>query len=139
MNKLAPALIAALAALSAPAFAQDAADATLRLDQGSVMVSDDGGQFESANTGRALDAGDKVMVNPDSKVTLQYGNGCTMVLTTPGVYNVPATCSRAAWARTGNPVPAGLIIAGAAVLAAAALENMDKEPVGPLTTSIRHF
>ena len=139
MNKLAPVVIAALAAFSVPAFAQDGVDATLRVDQGSAMVSDDGGQFESANTGRALDAGDKVMVNPDSKVTLQYGNGCTMVLTTPGVYNVPGSCSRAAWARTGNPVPAGLIIAGAAVLGAAVLHNMDDVPVGPLSTARRHF
>lgn len=139
MNKLAPVVIAALAAFSVPAVAQDGVDATLRVDQGSAMVSDDGGQFESANTGRALDAGDKVMVNPDSKVTLQYGNGCTMVLTTPGVYNVPGSCSRAAWARTGNPVPAGLIIAGAAVLGAAVLHNMDDVPVGPLSTARRHF
>ena len=79
------------------------------------------------------------MVNPDSRVTLQYGNGCTMVLTTPGVYNVPGTCSRAAWARTGNPVPAGLIIAGVAVLGAAAMNGMDEVPPGPLSTGRRHF
>ena len=138
MKNLAPPVLVALAALSAPAFAQDA-PATLRVETGTAMVSDSGGQFESANTGRTLDAGDKVMVNADSRVTLQYGNGCTMVLSTPGVYNVPGTCTRAAWARTGNPVPAGLIIAGVAVLGAAAMNSMDDVPPGPLSTGRRHF
>ena len=137
MNKFAPALLAALASLSLPAFAQDTT-ATLRVDAGSAMASD-GGQFESANTGRALDAGDKVMVNPDSKVTLMYGNDCTMVLDAPGVYTVPAACSRAAWARTGSPGKSALVIAGAGLIGAAVLESMDKVPVGPLSSSVRHF
>ena len=137
MKKLAFVLLAAAAAVSAPAFAQDTT-ATLRVDNGSAMASD-GGQFETANTGRALDAGDKVMVNPDSKVTLVYGNDCTMVLDAPGVYTVPGACSRAAWARTGSPGKSALVIVGAGLIGAAVLESMDKTPPGPLSASVRHF
>lgn len=137
MNKFAPVLVAAFASLSLPALAQDTT-ATLRVDNGTAMASD-GGQFETASTGRALDAGDKVMVNPDSKVTLVYGNDCTMVLDAPGVYTVPGACSRAAWARTGSPGKSALVIAGAGLIGAAVLESMDKTPPGPLSSAVRHF
>lgn len=136
MTKFAAIVFAAATAFAAPAFAQEGT-ATLRVDSGTVMTSN-GGEYQSASTGAQLNAGQRVMVNANSAATLQYANGCTMKLADAGVYEVPASC-RAAWATSGNNGMSAAIIVGAAVLGAAALEQMDKVPVGPLTTSISHL
>ena len=139
MKKYAAIVFAAATAFAAPAFAQDGT-ATLRIDSGTAMTSN-GGEYESANTGKPLSAGDKVMVNAGSSATLVYGNGCTMKLDQAGVYTVPAACSGAAWASSGvSNGMATFIIVGAAVLGAAAIENMgDDVPPGPLSTGVSHL
>ena len=143
MKKFAAVLIAASSALAAPAFAQDGS-ITLRVDSGSVMTSA-GGEYESASTGKQLAVGERVMVNAGSSATVLYAGGCAVEFKEPGVYSVPATCTRGGWANgsgSNNAMNAGIII-GAAAIGAAILEGMGDEPVGPLSTgpngTIRHF
>lgn len=137
MIKLATVLLAA-AAFSAPAFAQDSS-ITLRVDSGTVMSST-GGEYASATTGASLSVGEKIMVNAGSSATAIYDGGCTVSFNAPGVYQVPAECTKAGWANSGhaNGMNAAIIV-GAAVLGAAAIESMGDEPVGPLSTGIRHL
>ena len=138
MKKYAAIMFAAATVFAAPAFAQDGT-ATLRVDSGTVMTSN-GGEYQSANTGRPLAAGDKVMVNAGGSATLVYGNGCTMKLEQAGVYTVPATCSAATWTSSTSNGMSAFIIAGAALLGAAAVENAgDNTPPGPLSTGVVHF
>lgn len=137
MKKLAVALLVASSAFAAPAFAQDGS-VTLRVNSGTVMTSV-GGEYQSANTGSQVSVGQKVMVNAGSSATLVYGGGCTMTLNTPGVYDVPATCTRAAWNSSGNNMMAAGVIIGAGVIAAALIGSEDDVPVGPLSSGVRHF
>lgn len=138
MNKVAAVLLSLSAAFAAPAFAQDGA-ITLRVDSGTVMASN-GGEYVTANTGKPLMAGEKLMVNAGSSATAIYGDGCTVAFKDAGVYEVPAACTKAAWQNSGrgNVMNAGIII-GAGVIGAALLENMDKVEVGELSPGIRHL
>ncbi|MCL6618312.1 hypothetical protein [Thermomonas hydrothermalis] len=140
MRKFVAPLFAFAVAVSAPAFAQQQNDSiVLQLNAGSAMTSR-GGDFMTANSGQPVAAGDKVMVNAGSAVTLVYKNGCKMELRQPGVYTVPADCKVAGWANNGGVSGANAaIIAGVAALGAAVLTNEKDAPVGPLSASIRHF
>ena len=140
MKKYAAIMFAAATVFAAPAFAQEG-PTTLRVDSGTVMTSN-GGEYQSANTGRPLAAGDKVMVNAGGSATLVYGNGCTMKLEQAGVYTVPATCSAATWTSSTSNGMSAFIIAGAALLGAAAVENAgdnDTLDTAPLSTGVVHF
>jgi hypothetical protein len=134
MRKFAALLIAA--AFAAPAFAQDA-PVTLRVDSGTAMAST-GGEYVSANTGTALTTGQSIMVGENSAVTLVYDGGCTIKIATPGTYNVPATCTRAGWASSGNTMRDAAIIIGTAALIGVAIDQMGDEPVGPLSEAARN-
>lgn len=142
MTKLAAVLIAVSSAFAAPAFAQDG-NITLRVDSGSVMTSA-GGEYASANTGKQLVVGERIMVNAGSSATALYDGGCAVEFKEPGVYEVPATCAKAAWAKaggTGTVRTVGIIVGAAAI--GAAIRNGDEKPVGPLSTgpngTIHHF
>ena len=138
MKKFAATVFAAAAAFAAPAFAQDGT-ASLRVDSGTVMVST-GGEYQSANTGAQLNAGNKVMVNAGSTATLVYGNGCTMKLEQAGVYDVPAACVAGYTGGTGGGIGGAGILVGAAILGAAAIENAgDSVPPGPLSNGVSHL
>lgn len=137
MTKLATALFAATMALAAPAFAQDAGSATLHVERGSIMTST-GGDYVTASSGQALSAGQKVMVSEDSVGILTYSNGCKIKLDAPGVYAVPSDCKALAAKAGGSSMNAG-IIALSALVAAGLINSADNEPVGPLSTGIRHF
>ena len=136
MTKFAAVLFAASAAFAAPAFAQDSA-ITLRVDSGSVMTSA-GGEFQAANTGKTLVAGERLMVNAGAAATAVYDGGCTVSFSEPGTYAVPATCTvSTSPARSGNGAGAAVIV-GAAVLGAVAIDQMgDKEDVAPISTGGR--
>ncbi len=115
---------------TAPAFAQDASSATLRVDIGSAMVSN-GGEFVSAPSGTQVPAGSRVMLAEGSRATLVYPNGCTQPLASAGVFGVPATCvasagsSAAAATATGVDVAGLGIVAGVAAAGAVGLNSMD--------------
>lgn len=140
MTKLASLLIASLAlTASANALAADA-DATLLVDRGSVMTSQ-GGEFATAQSGQLLASGDRLMVTEGSAATVVYANECRRQYTTPGVYVIEEDCQLVAAAMrngaangaTGAGVdwPAvGMVAAGVAV-GAAALSQMDEVPGPP--------
>ena len=139
MNKLAASLFAASVMFSAPAFAQDSS-ITLRVDSGTVMASN-GGEFASANTGKPLAPGEKIMINAGSSATAVFGNGCTVEFNAPGVYAVPGECQKVAWGGGGggsNGMTAAIII-GTGVVVGALLNNEDNVDVGPLSTGVRHL
>lgn len=141
MNKLATVLLAAAAAFSAPAFAQDNGSITLQVDSGSAMTSINDGDFVSANSGQALSVNDKVMVADGSKFTLRYGNGCTKTITGPATYIVPSSCTGAGWTNEGGVnVWNAAIIVGAGVIGAVLIDQMgDNVAPGPLSAGIRHL
>lgn len=127
-------------ALAAPALAQDTPDRiVLESKAGSVMTSN-GGEYATAPAGKLLVRGESMMLTDGAKATVvyYYDNGdrkCVEHYEGPNTYVIDDRCvPAAAWATTGNPARGGLIIAGAAVLGAAVLYNMDNVPVGPLST-----
>lgn len=137
ITKISAALL--VSALAVPAFAQNAPDRiVLESKAGSVMTST-GGEYATAPTGKPLVTGESMMLSDGAKATVvyYYDNGdrkCVEHYAGPNTYVIDDRCVPAAvWARTGNPMASGLIIAGAAVLGAAILDNMDKVPVGPLS------
>jgi hypothetical protein len=139
MNKFAASLFAAAVMFSAPAFAQDST-ITLRVDSGTVMASN-GGEFASANTGKPLAAGEKIMINAGSSATAVFEGGCTVEFNAPGVYEIPGECKKTAWNNNGggnNGMNAAIII-GTGVIAGALINNEDNTGVGPLSTGIRHL
>ena len=138
MTKLAAILFAASAAFAAPVFAQDSA-ITLRVDSGTVMSST-GGEYASANTGKPLVVGEKIMINAGSSASAVYDGGCTVEFKEPGVYEVPSQCTRAGWTNSGgnNGMNAAIIV-GAGVIGAALINSQDNVDVGPLSTGIRHL
>ena len=138
MTKFAAVLLAASAAFTAPAFAQDSS-ITLRVDSGTVMSST-GGEYASASTGKPLAVGEKLMINAGSSATAVYEGGCTVEFNEPGVFEVPGECKKAAWANSGhgNGMNAAIII-GAGVVGAAIINSQDNVDVGPLSPGIRHL
>ncbi len=76
----------------------------LRVDTGSVMVSD-GGAFAPANTGTVLQLGDRLMVAEGGIATVFVNDRCSTTYDAPGVYVVTPECERAAAA-----VPRGATI-----------------------------
>lgn len=111
-GQAAPAAPAAPAAAAAPE-----TPIVLRVDDGSVMVSD-GGAFAPAATGTVLQPGDRLMVADGGVATVFVDDSCYVTYDTPGVHVVTREC-----ARVGSPVPTGAtvgIIAGVVVLGALA-------------------
>lgn len=136
MTKLAAVLLAASAAFAAPAFADDSG-ITLRVDSGTVMSST-GGEYASANTGKPLVVGEKLMINAGSSATAVYEGGCTVVFQYAGVYEVPRECNRAAaFFPSGSNGMAAAVIIGAGVIGAAVIGSQDEVDVGPLSTGAR--
>lgn len=85
------AVVLAIAASSGVA-ASTGFNPTLHVDKGSIMTSD-GGDFSSAQTGKLLAETDRVMVTEGGQVTLVYDNGCKVTYSKPGVYPVQPSCT----------------------------------------------
>jgi hypothetical protein len=135
MKTLAKVVLAtAVAALSLPAFAQDTIG-TLTVNSGTVMTSN-GGEFASATTGAGIESGERLMVSEGGSATVNFTNGAVVNYTAPGVYTVtlPAAASPVAATATSPAVSAGIIL-GAAVLGAAAIDQMgdDTPPDHPIS------
>ena len=126
MNKFASLIIAVSFALAASATASAAdGDVTLRVDRGSVMTSQ-GGEFVSAQTGKVFVEGERLMVNEGSAATVFYDNGCRREYNTPGIYVIGGNCTAAAVTGTGTDWPSAAKIAGGVAIGAAILANMDE-------------
>lgn len=143
--KIVRSLLAASLALAvfSPAFAQEGdAGATLQVNRGNVMLSQEGGEFASAASGTELRTDSRIMLAEDAVGTLVYDNGCRLTLDTPGVHAVPdrEAClamlapSSGTGAATAGAVDwqsAGILFAGT-VAGAAILANMgDGDPLPP--------
>lgn len=85
----------AIACATAPAaFAQAPAAADpviLRVESGSVMVSQQGAEFVTVEADVSLQPQDRVLVPEGSVASLDYGQGCNVPLVT-GAYPVAASC-----------------------------------------------
>lgn len=146
MTKRASLILAASFVLTASAAASAAdGDVTLRVDRGGVMTSQ-GGEFASAQTGKALVEGDRLMVTEGSTATLFYDNDCRREYTVPGVYVVEGTCRMAAvvagtagdagagaGTSTGTAWGSAAAIAAGVAVGAALLENMEQVPGPPVS------
>lgn len=127
--------VAAITTIAAPAFAQDVIG-TLTVNQGTVMTST-GGEFASASSGEAIQAGERVMVGEGGSASVTFNNGAVVDYTAPGVYTVqmPVAGVPVASAGGASTTATAAIIAGTAVLGAAAVEaNGDNvEPESPVS------
>ena len=141
--KLIPSLLAAAVAVAAfsPVHAQDEAGVTLQVNQGSVMVSQQGGEFATVPASSTVQADSRIMLAEGSAGTLVYSNGCRLRLETPGVHGVPdvAACAAAMAAAPSPAAGAGAVdwqsaglLFGGTVAVAAILANMDDgDPLPP--------
>lgn len=114
--------VAAITAIAAPAFAQEATG-TLQV-QGTVMTST-GGEFASATSGQAIQAGERIMIGEGGSASVTFANGAVVNYTVPGVYTVQLPVAGVPVASAGGAGTAASvgITAGAAVLGAAAIES----------------
>ena len=120
MNKFASLFVAVSFALGVSAAAAAAEpDATLTVDSGTVMTSQ-GGDFVPAQSGQALNTGDRLMVTEKSVATVRYDNDCQRQYSVPGVYVVEKDCEKAVAADDDmtNWTMVSAIAIGAAVVAA---------------------
>lgn len=127
MTKFASLFVAASIAFaaSAAASAAEEATATLRVDRGNVMTSQ-GGDFATAQTGQALVVGERLMVSEESAATVAYGDDCTRTYTAPGVYVVEKDCQKAGvdWAGAAK-------IVGGVAVGVVLLDNMEQIDAPP--------
>jgi len=136
MKKLTTTLLATLLmAAVAPVYAEDAT-ATLRVDRGTVMVSVDGGDFVSANSGRIVATGQRLMVAENSAATVIYEDDCDPEYTDPGVYVIQPDCKAAVvwgtdWRAVG--IIAGTGVIGAILLAADGDGAPPRPPSAPIS------
>lgn len=107
MRLLYPALLLACL-LPVAAHAQDPAHVptadpvVLRVETGSVMVSQQGAEFVTVDTDASLQPDDRVLVPEGSVASLDYGDGCVVGLVT-GTAPVATSCPVAAAATTPAP------------------------------------
>ncbi len=129
MIKTAPVILAAaMLVLAMPAVAQDQDTNITLQSQGNVMVSE-GGEFESAATGRQLEAGNRLMLAEGARARVIYENNCDVTYEEPGVYTIDSNCTPVAVLTSGTNWGAAGVIAGTAVVGAALLNNMDDASV----------
>ncbi|MEN1925787.1 hypothetical protein [Luteimonas qiangzhengi] len=139
MRQLFTALVVACAAVigvAAPtAFAQETPSApaaavapaepvVLRVESGSVMVSQQGAEFVTVESDVSLQPEDRVLVTENAVATLDYGQGCSVGLTT-GTAVVAASCPAAGVSAGAGMAAANTntvwIVAGVAGVAAVAV------------------
>lgn len=113
--------------------------AEVRTDGGVVMVSADGGPFQTAVEGQRVDSKSRVMVSKESAATVIYDDGCRQKYDKPGIYDVSETCvlppPAVAAAGGGAGAPKLLIGAGVAIGLYAIVDSLnddnddDQQPV----------
>lgn len=105
-------------AFAPAAFAQTPADAAdgviLRLESGSVMVSQQGEEFVTVASDVTLQPEDRVLVPEGSAASLDYGQGCNVSLVS-GAHPVAASCplDAAAQAAAAAEAPAAPVASSA--------------------------
>ena len=112
-------------------------DARLRVDQGTVMLSQ-GGEFTVvAGDNNPLDQGDRIMVTDGAAATVLYDEGCERKYTVPGVYTYEEVCVMPVVApASGGQVNWTMVSAiglGAAVVAAVVGGGSDDQDSPPVS------
>src|SRR3546814_160509 len=103
-----------------------------------------GGEFVSAATGEAIEAGEQIMVSEGGSASVTFSNGVVTNFTTPGVHTIsgiPAATAGATAGSVGTAAGASAaatagVIAGTAALTAVATEEAsdgDSEPDAPVS------
>lgn len=132
-SMIASALAVALAAIvSVPAHAQEPV-AILKVDSGTVMVSE-GAEFVAGATGTPLLPGQRLMVTEDAAAQVVYAEDCVVDYRVPGVYVVDSECEKVAAIPPSSGSNAGMIagvVGGVALIAAAAGGGGSSDPPPP--------
>ena len=99
-------------------------DARLRVDQGTIMLSQ-GGEFTVvAGDNNPLDQGDRIMVTDGAAATVLYDEGCERKYNVPGVYTYEEVCVMPLVAQASggqvnwtmvSAIGVGAVLAGAAL------------------------
>ena len=116
--RLLPALLLACS-LPIAAQAQDPAHVVtpdpvvLRVESGSVMVSQQGAEFVTVEADATLQAEDRVLLPEGSVASLDYGDGCVVSLVT-GTHPIATRCPVAASSVAGTGAAPGVPVASAA-------------------------
>ena len=154
MNKLTLAIVAFSAMFAAPVSAQDQGksdwDKIVLEDKAGNVMTSTGGDYQTAQIGKQLIIGEHMMLGDATKAKVVYYelddngkvlNRCVKDYTDPNTYIIDATCKMAAaWTSGGGISGANAaIIAGAALIGAAATNSGDKVEPGPLSTAVRHL
>lgn len=116
--------LAIVCATAPAAFAQVPAPAAadpviLRVETGSVMVSQQGAEFVTVESDVSLQPQDRVLVPEGTVASLDYGQGCSVALVT-GAYPVAASCPLATAQPAAQAAVAPAETTGTAAGAAAA-------------------
>ncbi|MCO5054659.1 hypothetical protein [Thermomonas sp.] len=136
MKKLTILMVACSALLAGSVYAQQAQEnITLRIKNGAVMTSN-GGEFVTAQSGQGLVRGEKLSVSNATYAQAVYDRGtedtrddCIIEFKAAGVYEVPGDCKPAgAWQANAGGVNMW-IVAGVAVGLGLELGNGNNTPV----------
>ncbi len=122
MKTLVILLAASTLAFAGMAGAQSQDNITLRIKNGSVMTSN-GGEFVTAQSGQGLASGEKLSVSADSHAQAVYDRGtedtsddCVIEFKAAGVYEVPGDCKPAgAWVADSSGVSRWIVAGVVAV------------------------
>lgn len=85
----------------------------LRVESGSVMVSQQGAEFVTVEADATLQAEDRVLLPEGSVASLDYGDGCVVSLVT-GTHPIATSCPVAASSVAGTGAAPGVPVASAA-------------------------
>lgn len=66
--------------------------ATVKSENGDIMISDNGGEFATAAQDQRVTDKARLMVAENSKATVKYDNGCDKTYDEPGVYDLSTAC-----------------------------------------------
>lgn len=148
MRRLTPALVlSCLLPLAAQAQEPPAAagPVILKLENGSVMVSQQGAEFVTVEADVSLQPEDRVLVPEGAVASLDYGNGCVVRLVT-GAYPVAGGCPLAgaappaatsvaspAGSSTGTVLGVAAGVAAVAALAGSGSSSSSQPPTPPVS------
>lgn len=134
MTKLVPLFVAVSFALagSVAASAAEPAVATLQVQAGTAMTSQ-GGEFASAQSGKVLVPGERILLVEGATATAVYADGCSVAYSAPGIHVVAATCQATAASANGVDWAGAAKIVGGVAVGSALLENMEQVDAPPVS------
>lgn len=103
--------------------------------QGKVLVNQ-GQKFVPAQSGMALNIGDRLMVMSDSSAKVEYGSGCSTPLASNSTITITAHCHRGAivplaGSSESDFIPLALIGGGLVLIAVISSGGHSSKPISP--------